>query len=191
MLACILDIAVKAIQIKRTLHLPMLTRMADFSEWGEAISRAMGYDKMSFIRALYENRSEQNIVAVEESVVGFILVKFWQDYKQTSLRYEGSPAQLYAAIVEFAENNGININNKQFPKTPAVLVKKLNIIKPNLKEAYGIIVQVGRDSNNNSIIIIYDRAGIATTSDTAIANNQVYALQVLQRQISSAAIRGQ
>jgi hypothetical protein len=58
--ACILDIAVKAMQIKRTLHLPMLTRMADFSEWGEAISRAMGYDKMSFIRALYENRSEQS-----------------------------------------------------------------------------------------------------------------------------------
>ena len=191
-LACILDIVVKSMQIKRTLQLPMLTRMADFSEWGEATSRAMGYDKMSFIRALYENRNEQNLVAVEESIVGFILVKFWQDYcKQTSPTYEGSPAQLYAAIVEFAEDNDININNRQFPKIPAVLVKKLNIIKPNLKEAYGIIVQVGRDSNNNSIITIQDRDGIATTSYTAITNNQAYALQVLHRQISYAAIRGQ
>jgi hypothetical protein len=135
--------------------------------------------------------ASKNIVVVEESVVGFLLVKFWQDYKQTSPRYEGSPAQLYAAIVEFAGNNDININNRQFPKTSAVLVKKLNIIKPNLKEAYGIIVQVGRDSNNNSIITIHDRAGIAATSDTATTNNQVYAFQVLHRQISSAAIRGQ
>jgi hypothetical protein len=188
----ILDIVVKAMQIKRTLHLPALTRMADFSEWGEAISRAIGYDKMSFIRALYENRREQNTVAVEESIVGFILVKFWQDYyKHTCSTYEWSPAQLYAAIVEFAGSNDININNRQFPKTPAVLVKKLNVIKPNLKEAYGIVVQVGRDSNNNSVITIHDGAGNASPTCSLITKNQVYALQVLQRQISSAANRGQ
>jgi hypothetical protein len=41
-IAYILDIIVKAIQIKSTLNLKNLPRMADFAEWGEAISQAMG-----------------------------------------------------------------------------------------------------------------------------------------------------
>jgi hypothetical protein len=188
--ACILDIVVKAMQIRPTLRLPMLTRMADFTEWGEAISRAMGYEKMSFIRELQKNRSEQNLVAVEESIVGSLLVKFWLHYKKRDSKFEGSSTDLYGAVVEFAADNDVNINNRQFPKTPAVLVKKLNVIKPNLKEAYGIIVQTGRDSNNNSIITIYDDAiRTANPSSAAINNNQTYALQILQKQTSSTAIR--
>ena len=70
LLGYIFDILVKAIQIKQSLHLPMLKRMADFTEWGEAISRAMEYDPMSFVKALHENRSKQNMMAVEESLVG-------------------------------------------------------------------------------------------------------------------------
>ena len=47
--AYILDVIVKAMQIKETLNLKSLPRMADFAEWGEAISQAMGYPPMSFI----------------------------------------------------------------------------------------------------------------------------------------------
>ena len=40
----IFDTLVIALQIKPTLNLTRLPRMADFAKWGEAISRSMGYD---------------------------------------------------------------------------------------------------------------------------------------------------
>lgn len=180
----VLDTVVKAMRIKSTLHLPVLTRMADFTEWGEAISRAMGYEKMSFIHAFNENRNEQNIIAIEENVVGSILVRlceFWKDEGKENSFFKGSPAQLYTTIVDFAADNEINISHRQFPKTPPILVKKLNTIKPNLKQAYGITVKIERDSNNNSVISIHSDDSRGTNSTHIL--NQTYAVQVLHNQI--------
>ena len=75
-LGYILDIIVKAMQIKATLKLKKLPRMADFSEWGEAISQAMGYPPMSFVEVYSENRNELNIIAVNESLVGSLFLKY-------------------------------------------------------------------------------------------------------------------
>ena len=174
LLAYIFDILAKTMQIKQRVHLPKLKRMADFTEWGEAISRAMAYDDMSFVNAFHENRSKQNMIAVEESLVGSLLVIFWNDYKKEQNKesqnekpkFDGSPAELYSQLVDSAQSNDININNRQFPKTPAALVKKLNIIKPNLKEALNIVVEVKRDENNNSVITVYESV-IHTVSDPA------------------------
>ena len=82
LLAYILDTLVKAMQIKPKLKLTRLSRMADFTEWSEAISQAMGYKEMSFVEAYNENRNEQNIVAVNENIVGCLFVKFWNDYEE-------------------------------------------------------------------------------------------------------------
>ena len=78
--AYILDVIVKAMQIKETLNLKKLPRMADFAEWGEAISQAMGYPPMSFIEIYKENRNEQNIVAVNENLVSSITLKIHFGY---------------------------------------------------------------------------------------------------------------
>lgn len=181
--AYILYILAEAMRIKPTLHLPSLTRMADFTEWGEAISRAMGYEKMSFIRILNQNRNEQNIIAIEENIVGSLVVKFCKDHNECERdrQFEGSPADLRSTFIEYASNNEIDINNRQFPKTAAVLVRKLRIIKPNLKQVYGITVKIDRDSNNNSVISIYSDANNAANSNPTL--NQAYALQVLHNQI--------
>ena len=55
LLAFILDIVATAMQIKRELELNDLPRMADFTIWGEAIARAMGYKDLEFIHAYYDN----------------------------------------------------------------------------------------------------------------------------------------
>ena len=81
LLGYIFNIIVKAMHIKPTLKLSRLPRMADFARWGEAISRAMGYDDFAFIEAYTENRNEQNIIAVEENIVGSLFVKFYLDYE--------------------------------------------------------------------------------------------------------------
>jgi hypothetical protein len=66
-LASIFDTVVKALQIKPTLKLTRLPRMADFAKWGEAISRAMGYDDFAFIDTYVNNRNQQNFGRREHS----------------------------------------------------------------------------------------------------------------------------
>jgi hypothetical protein len=185
LLAYLLDVIVKAMLIKPTLILPLLSRMADITEWGEAISRAMGYERMSFVHAFNKNRNEQNIIAIEENVVGSVLVKLcdsWNKAGKENPLFDSSPSLLYTTIVEFAEENDININLRQFPKAPHVLVKKLNTIKPNLKKAYGITIKIERDSSNNSVISIHSDNKTSGVNSFPITNH-VYALQVLHNQI--------
>jgi hypothetical protein len=184
--AYILDVLSKAMQIKPMLKLNRLSRMADFTEWGEAISQAMGYQEMSFIEAYQENRNEQNIVAVNENIVGSLFVKFYNNYEEGTNEnpiFVGSPDILYKTLVDFAEDNEININNRQFPKTSEVLVKKLNAIKSNLKEGFGIIVKIERDSRNYSTITIYRNTKQQQQTSSNPLPNQAYALQVLHKQI--------
>lgn len=184
--AFIIDTIVNAMRIKQTLHLRKLPRMADFAEWGEAISRALGYEPMSFIEAYNENRNEQNIVAVNENIVGSLFVKFYNDYKQNNSDnpvFVGSPEFLNKELVNFAEDNEINISGSQFPKASNILVKKLNAIKSNLKEGFGIIVKIERDRRNYSTITIYTNKKQQQQTPSNPLPNQAYALQVLHKQI--------
>jgi hypothetical protein len=191
-LAYIFDIIVKAIQIKPSLNLTELSRMADFAEWGEAISRAMGYSPMSFIQVYNENRNEQNIVAVNENIVGSVLVKFYREYEHRhpeNPRFIGSPEELYAELVNFAENNTINIRTQQFPKAPNILVNKINTIRPNLKVAFGIVIEITRDATENtSVITIYrnnNKRASEPTNNTNPVLNHYYHLQVHNKHIQN------
>ena len=189
-LAYILDVIVKAIQIKSTLILKRLPRMAEFGEWGEAISQAMGYPSMSFIEAYTKNRNEQNIIAVNENLVGSILLGYILAFEEekgpiTEIKYE--PQELYNALVDYAGDNGINIHGGQFPKDAASLVKKVKTVVPNLKTGFGIIVDIGRSEDNTSIIAIYRKTTPAAlevnyTSVAAVPLYQhLYAMQVLRK----------
>jgi hypothetical protein len=158
-LAYILDIISKAMQIKQSLKIKRLPRMADFALWGEAISLAIGYPPDSFLEVYTENRNEQNFVAVNENIVGSLILKFIQDLEKRTgfivdidIQYE--PQELYKELVDFADNNEIRIDGRQFPKEAASLVKKIKTVSPNLKAAYGIIIQIGRCSDNTSVITI-------------------------------------
>ena len=184
--AYILDTLVKAMQIKPKLKLTRLSRMADFTEWAEAISQAMGYKEMSFVKAYNENRNEQNIVAVNENIVGCLIVKFWNDYESKYMEnpvFTGSPDELYRAIVDFAEENEININNRQFPKTPEILVKKLNTVKPNLKQGFSIIVKIERDSRNYSAITVCRGNREQQQNPSNPLLNQAYTIQILHNRV--------
>ena len=63
--AYLLDILSGALQIKSQIKLSNLPRMADFTVWGEAIARTMGYKDMEFVRAFNENIGIQNVEAIE------------------------------------------------------------------------------------------------------------------------------
>ena len=187
-LAHILDIIVKAIQIKSTLDLKRLPRMADFAEWGEAISQSMGYPPMSFIDSYTKNRNEQNIIAVNENLVSSIFLRYILDIEKekgpiTEIQYE--PQDLYNELISYAVDNYINIRNRQFPKDAASLVKKIKTVIPNLKTGFGILVNIGRAVDNTSVITISRKTTtiveVNYTFAMAPLYQHLYAIQVLRK----------
>ena len=64
-LGYIFDVLSKTLEIKDSVNLTRLPRMADFAEWGEAIARALGYKPLEFIDIYFENIGEQNIEIIE------------------------------------------------------------------------------------------------------------------------------
>lgn len=167
----ILDVIAKTMQIKQTLDLKTLPRMADWTEWGEAISQAMGSPPNAFVQAYSENRNEQNIVAVNENFVGFLILEYIQDkerqFGEITTRIEFETQEFYKELVDFAVNNDIRIDGRQFPKDAGNLVKKINTIKPNLKASYGIIIEIDRNSNTNKSIVVIYRKKKDTTATTS------------------------
>ncbi len=185
LLAYIFDIVVKALQMKPNLKLTRLPRMADFAKWGEVISRAMGYDDFTFLEAYAENRNQQNVVAVNENIIGSVFVKFYRDYEaknKVNSTFVGSPELLYKAIIDFAEASQINVNYQQFPKAPNILVKKLKSLKSNLREGFDITIEIERDSFNNSIITIH---GKKQTTNANPLLNHYYGISVQRRHLQN------
>ena len=164
LLGLIFDLLVKALQIKSTIKLNDLPRMADFALWGEAIAKAMGYKDLEFIQAYYENIGKQNIEAIENHPLGQTVVKFYEEEMQAKslMSWEGQPAKLLDELELVAQRHKINTNHKSWPKEVRWLTRRLNQIRSSLLEGLGIEVQIkrltdtskGRSKANTSSIVI-------------------------------------
>ena len=149
LLAYIFDILVKTLQLKPTIKLDDLPRMADFALWGEAIARAMGYKELEFINAYYDNIGKQNIEAVENHPLGQAISKFFEKEVEDSSQgfWQGSPAELLEQLEKIAQESKINTNLKSWPKEVRWLTRRLNQIRSNLLEGLGIEVIIDRLSS--------------------------------------------
>jgi hypothetical protein len=147
LLGYIFDTLVKALQIKPTLRLQNLPRMADFAIWGEAIARAMGYQDMKFLNAYYENIGKQNIEAVESNILGQTVLRFIDGWHDASGDYwHDSTSKLLEKLNSIAAKSGTNTYSKYWPKSTDSLTRKLRTIASSLKEGYEIGVDVTRDT---------------------------------------------
>lgn len=146
LLGHIFDILLKALQIKPTIRLYDLPRMADFALWGEAIARALGYRDLEFIQAYYDNIGKQNIEAIEANPLGQAIAKFFTD----SHELVGSPQEILDTIETVAAENRINTNHRLWPKAANTVTKRLNQIRSNLLEGLGISVIINRDTKKNT-----------------------------------------
>jgi hypothetical protein len=153
----IFDTLAKAATIKPNIHLDELPRMADFMEWGCAISEALGYGLETFMAAYLGNIQSQNKEAIDASPIGDIILKFVEDgfkinhpgtldvEKETS--WKGTASDLQALLEECATFYKINIKTKPWPKTANVLTRRINEIKTNLQEE-GILFDVRREGKD-------------------------------------------
>ncbi len=128
-------------------ELNQLPRMADFTVWGEAISRSLGYEPMRFYNSYLNKIKSQNMTALENNVVGELLLEFLKDKDS----WQGTANELLNELEDTAELLGLKIG-KGFPKSPNALSRKLNELKVNLiDEGYKITKQ--RNSRQRLIII--------------------------------------
>ena len=78
---------------------------------------------MSFMKVYEENRNELNIVAVNESLVGSLFLKY---ISEIEVRYgpiaknQYEPQELYKNLFDFAQNNDIAIGGRYFPMMQAI-----------------------------------------------------------------------
>jgi hypothetical protein len=149
----ILDMVVKALQIKPTIQLNNLPRMADFAVWGEAIARAMGCGPMVFVNAYKENIGKQNVEAIESNPLAQAIEKFvdsWYEEDKEINIWEGSTKEGLEKINEIADLHNIDTNARSWPKATNSFKKRP--ILSNLREGLGIDVVIDRQTTANSKI---------------------------------------
>jgi DNA polymerase I len=171
LLGYIMDILVKALQLKANLNLDRLPRMADFAIWGEAIAQALGCKESEFLTAYYTNIGAQNVEAIEATILGPVLVKFVNnliltkqgqqvqpvvdsqgdsDLSTKVLLWEGRPDDLLRALSDVAIKPEFRIDIQKirgWPKKGNQLTKILRPMLSNLREGYGVAITIEPDAN--------------------------------------------
>ncbi|PWU81183.1 MAG: hypothetical protein DLM72_08300 [Candidatus Nitrosopolaris wilkensis] len=162
LLGYIFDIMVKVLQIKPTVKLTDLPRMADFAAWGEAIARTLGYEPLEFINIYYSNIGRQNVEAIETNPLAQAIDKFSDmrcEHGKSSCYWYGTTSKALEYLNQVAIQNGIDINSKGWPKAPHWLTRRLRPILSNLREGLGIDVTIsiptsGENKNISTIRIL-------------------------------------
>jgi hypothetical protein len=154
LLGYIFDILVRVLQIKHSVKLQQVPRMADFALWGEAIARAMGYNDFEFINAYSDNIGKQNVEAIENNVLGQAIVKFLNGLPVININdgfcWEGSTSKFLEELNLSAAENNSNINSKGWPKAANSLTRKLKSILSNLREGLGFEISITRNTTGNN-----------------------------------------
>lgn len=128
LLGAIFTALVGALREYKNIKLSGYPRMADFARWGCAIARAIGYSEQDFMDAYNANISSQSDAAIDASPVGTALVEF-MDQKE---EWNGTAAELLTILEDIAGKLKINVKAKDWPKDPSWLVRRLQLIIPNL-----------------------------------------------------------
>lgn len=106
-----------------------LFRLADFTEWGCAITLALGETKEDFIKAMDENLASQNTADIEGNVVADAFIAYCQMELGGATEQEPEklkPSELYNKVKIKAEVLGINTKSKRWPQAPNQFTRKLN-----------------------------------------------------------------
>ncbi len=112
------------------------TRMADAFDLMVRIGRALGYEDDTISQLLWDNQSKINHVAISDDVVGACLIEFMQMRDS----FQGSVSELLRELKEISVDNGID--KSVLPKQPNVLSRKLNSLKSNLEQEYGLVFKI-------------------------------------------------
>jgi hypothetical protein len=124
-------------------------RMAEFAEYGEIISRCIGYKEDEFIKVYFNNIEIQNEEAIESSLVAKVIIEFIENRDN----WEGSVTELLSILTTIiTEKNERLARSKAWPNTANSLSRRINEIASTLKDK-GIGISHSYDNKRKSRII--------------------------------------
>jgi hypothetical protein len=183
-LGYIFDTLVKVLRFKESekIELKEFPRMADFAEYGEIISRCMGYPHNAFID-VYNRNTELRIDEVIESseVARCLMYMMFEKYKDGFMKIDGSrtedwigtPSQLLGELnaIAISETSDLNIDvrDADWPKAAHILRRRTNEIMSTLKEK-GIEIEylTNQGAEKSRGIKIRKIASIASPASTDV-----------------------
>ena len=119
-------------------ELKLLPRMADFTVFGECISRSLEYESNSFVDA-YSTRIQNNSIEIAQT---YPIISIMEGLIQNG-EYTKEVSGFYSEIKAIATRQGIDIDSKdiEFPKSPNQIKGHLKQISPDLRKL-GMLVDI-------------------------------------------------
>jgi len=148
----LLDALVRAMQIRETLEIRNLPRLADWAEWAIAVAEALGIDTDRFIAALADNASRQHCEICQTDPTAVALSQFMSDRPL----WTGTASALFAELAKIAGDEKLD-RETTWPKSPSALSRRLRALTHNLM-ATGIDVQHQRIGSGRTRTWIISRA---------------------------------
>ena len=144
-------------------------RLTEFQQVAEVINRiAFGDDEKETVERLLENnKNEMTIQLLEENPVAVMIIEFMKNKPE----WTGSVTELYDKLDTMALRNGIERNNRLYPKHAASLSRRLNSIASSLKLA-GITFYIKPDGVCKRIYIKNNKIKKITTARRAKKNEE-------------------
>jgi len=142
-----LNVLSKALEYYPDIKLEEVQRLSDFNFYGCAIAKALGENPEDFIIAYRDMVAAQNEEALNNNLVAVAILKFAEIYikriekmnavgkMETEAFWKDQPLVLFNNLKEIANFTlGIDIKtNKEWPKTPSALSRRINAASANLK----------------------------------------------------------
>lgn len=127
-----LNAMAKASNDKREVKLKKMVRLADWMERAVKVARVFGWEDESMAEIILGNRKKVDSIALKDNVVVSCLLEVMEEVEE----YEDSVSNLFNDIIYAAKRNSIHMS--LLPKAPNGLSKKLNEVRSNLAENYGL-----------------------------------------------------
>jgi len=115
------------LRFRPTVTIPALPRMADFAQWGEAVSRGLAWDAGSFLSQYSANRREACASALDDCPIAEPIRELMS---YAAAPWHGTASELLSLLAELAPRHARG--SAQWPKNPHVLSIILRRIAPQL-----------------------------------------------------------
>jgi hypothetical protein len=143
LLGFIFETISKVLVVIDSIKLADLPRLADFTIWGEAVARVLGYKEGQFVGAYYENIGKQNAESVESDQVGEVVLKLSENLaEQKRTKWIGTIANCRDIFRSIADANNIDTKSSSWPKISNQVSRRLNEIRTSLLDAFGIKITI-------------------------------------------------
>jgi hypothetical protein len=143
LLGSLFELISDVLDIYPTVTLTNKPRMADFAIYGCAVAKALGMTESDFMSAYESNIKIQNQVSIESNPISSVLMTFMSNKKN----WTGPATKLLKELDPVAVKMNIDKSNKNYPKDPRWVWRKLKVVKPNLA-ALGY--EVSKDDSDHS-----------------------------------------